>query len=160
MPVEITKANPKDAWAFLKYVQEEITGYDGIFELSDEQFIATAEGKTVGIATLAYKDRWGKGYSELTTVFVLSGYEGQGIGIRLCTEAVGHFVRLEKTPIACDTSSERMHRVLKRLPPELFEHLRINPSYRTDGDYDVYQMRRDLEELRQLRAEELEDLSQ
>jgi RimJ/RimL family protein N-acetyltransferase len=141
----IRQADAQQAWEFLRYVQDQITGPNPIFELGDVQFIAELDGTIVGIITLSNRDRWNKGYAEVRTVFVRREYERQSIATRLCEEAVKHFVQLGKTPIICNAINERLHDVLNKLPLDLIQHVNIMPSYLIYGNFDVYQTRRNLE---------------
>jgi RimJ/RimL family protein N-acetyltransferase len=151
--IDVAKADRDEAKAFLAFVDANYFS-NAILELGNEQFLAKTCGKSVGIATLGYADRWEKGGSELKCVVVLPCHEGRGICTQLSQAAVAHFIETGRVPVYCEATNSRMHRCLKRLPQALLDQMIIYPSYLRDGDFDPYQMQRDLEEHRRLMAEE------
>jgi GNAT superfamily N-acetyltransferase len=114
----------------------------------DEFYVAEITGEIAGAIALAYRgcdmpderpdcaDYDPHTMPTLATLFVLPRFHGQRIGRQLTEFGVRQFVQAGRTPIYCDVSTDKMKKLLDRLPDELRRHLRCCNTFQHGDDWE------------------------
>lgn len=102
--------------------------------LCDEIYAAEIGSEIAGIIAMASSGCDGRAGSVLATLYVCREFRGQRIGEQLCNYAIRQFVTARKAPVFCDATTQAMSELVKRLSPDVRQHLEVDFSFDREGD--------------------------